>query len=442
MPLRPYLAESRWIRLTAFTAFYYAQGVPIGLLTIALPAWLAERGTTLAEIATYQAIIGLPWGFKLLGGPFMDRFRFPPMGRRRPWVMAAQGGLTLALAALTIVTDPLEQLSLVIAIAFAVNVCSALQDVAVDGMAIDVLPEDERGRANAFMGFGQVAGFSSFAAIAGFLLTQFGLATAALVCSATVGVVFALITVLRERRGERLLPWSDGIAALGGPVREATFAGIFKGLFKVLLLPMSVVLTLAEWIVRMRDGVAIAVVPVTATQVLGFTTEEYSYLQGVMGVAVAAIGIAVGPFIDRFGAKRFYMIGIGGSCIATLVFALTEPLWSSTVYVVGMWSVLGFFGQIIFVSFIAASMTICWGPVAASQFAIYMSLSNLARSVGSWLFAPFADQFDPSGQFLLISAIMAIAFVVMMPFRLAPHRERLRRLDGAFDTSGPTAKAV
>lgn len=431
MRLRPYLTESRWLRLTAFTAFYYAQGVPIGLLTIALPAWLAERGTTLAEIATYQAIIGLPWGFKLLGGPFMDRFRFPAMGRRRPWVMAAQGGLTLALAALTVVADPLEQLSLVIAIAFAVNVCSSLQDVAVDGMAIDVLPEDERGRANAFMAFGQVAGFSSFAAVAGFLLAQFGLATAALVSAVTVGGVFALITVLRERRGERLLPWTEGVAAPGGPTQRPTFVGIFKGLAGVLLLPMSVILTLAEWIVRMRDGVAIAVVPVTATQVLGYSTEEYSYLQGIMGVAVAAIGIAIGPFIDRFGAKRFYLIGIGGSCVATLIFALSEPMWSSTAYVIAIWTVLSFFGQIIFVSFIAASMTICWGPVAASQFAIYMSLSNLARSVGSWLFAPVAHHFDPSAQFLLISAIMAIAFAVMLPFRLAPHRERLRQLDAA-----------
>ena len=92
-----YLAESRALRLTTFTAMYFAQGVPIGLLTIALPAWLIEQGAGIDEVAALTAFISLPWGFKLIAGPFMDRFRFPPMGFRRPWVMGAQAGLTLAL---------------------------------------------------------------------------------------------------------------------------------------------------------------------------------------------------------------------------------------------------------------------------------------------------------------------------------------------------------
>src|SRR6478736_1173216 len=80
------LTESRWLRFASFTAFYYAQGIPIGLLTIAVPAWLAEHGVGVAEIAAYQGVVGLPWGLKLFAGPFMDRFAFPAMGRRRPWV--------------------------------------------------------------------------------------------------------------------------------------------------------------------------------------------------------------------------------------------------------------------------------------------------------------------------------------------------------------------
>ena len=55
------------------------------------------------------------------------------------------------------------------------NCFGAAQDVAVDGMAMDVLPEEEHGRANAFMGFGQVAGISGSAAIAAFVLQSFGL---------------------------------------------------------------------------------------------------------------------------------------------------------------------------------------------------------------------------------------------------------------------------
>jgi len=424
-----YLAESRALRLAAFTAFYFAQGIPIGLLSIALPAWLAERGMTLAEIAAYQGVVALPWGFKLLGGPFMDRFSFPPMGRRRPWVMGTQGGLTLALAAMMFVTDPLMQLPLVIALGFLVNSFAALQDVAVDGMAIDILPEHERGRANAFMAFGQVAGFSAFSAISGVLLAQFGIAAAAGAAALTVAAVFGLIALVRERSGERLLPWTTGEAAARGVPVAASFSGIFKGLFKVLFLPMSLVLTLAEWTVRMRDGVAVAVIPVVATQTLGYSAEAYSSLGGVLGVLIALAGLAIGPLVDRFGAKSIYLVGIGGSALTTLLFAVTQPLWGSAPYAIGIWILLNVFGQVIFISFIACAMTICWTPVAASQFAIYMSLSNLARSVGSGVFAPISGHLDVSQQFLLMSALMAVAFAVLTRFRLEPHRRQLRSLE-------------
>lgn len=435
-----FLAQSRRLRLAAFTALYFAQGVPIGLLTIALPAWLAQQGASLSDIAGYQAIVGLPWGLKLISGPFMDRFRFPAMGRRRPWVMGAQIGLTLSLAALAIVADPLAQLPLVMVFAFVINAFAALQDVAVDGMAIDVLPESERGRANALMGFGQVAGYSSFAALAGALLVAFGLAVASLVASITVALVFVLITVVRERPGERLLPWTAGTAAAGELAVQRSFTGIFRGLAGVLVLPMSVVLMLAEVAMRMRDGIWVSVVPVTATQVLGYSTEQYSYLQGIMGVAVAAAGILAGPLIDRYGVKRLFQVGIAGSALITFIFAMTEGWWINTVYVIGAWSMASLFYQVVFVSFIAAAMAICWGAVSASQFAIYMALSNLARSVGSAAFAPIADQLDVSEQFLLMTGITLIAFALASTFNLEPHRRRLRALDESLQKATAEAR--
>ena len=73
--------------------------------------------------------------------------------------------MTLSLLSLALVDDPLCRFWTLVAIGFVINTFAALQDVAVDGMAIDVLPENERGRANAFMAFGQVIGFSGFGAL-------------------------------------------------------------------------------------------------------------------------------------------------------------------------------------------------------------------------------------------------------------------------------------
>ena len=48
---------------------YFAQGIPHGLLGIAIPAWLASQGVTAAAIASYLAVVILPWVFKLVTGP-------------------------------------------------------------------------------------------------------------------------------------------------------------------------------------------------------------------------------------------------------------------------------------------------------------------------------------------------------------------------------------
>ena len=429
MTLPKILVDSRRLRLTLFTAAYVSQGVPIGLLTIALPAYLAEHGMTLAQIAWYQGIVGLPWGFKLIGGPLMDRFAFPPMGRRRPWILGAQAGLTLSLLSLVAVTDPLAELGLVVVLAFTVNACAALQDVAVDGMAIDVLPEDERGRANAFMAFGQVAGFSIFASLCGLLLKHSGLPAAAAISAVAVGGVFTLVLFARERAGERLWPWSDGRAAVRTVPVATRFAEVFGGLARVLFMPMSVVWLTTELIVRLRDGVGVAVMPVAATQTLGYTSEAYSSFSGAIGVVVAVVGLGIGPMIDRYRAKSLYMVGIGGSALVAALFAATPSLWSSTAYVVTLAVAGALFGQAIFVAFIAGAMTLCWSRVAASQFAIYMSLSNLFRSIGSYLFSKVADRFDTSGSFWLMAACLALACAVLAFFSEQRHGERLRGLD-------------
>ena len=76
------LERSAAARFVICGLLYFAQGIPRGLLSIALPAWLAAQGISAGEIASYLAVIILPWAFKLVSGPFMDRYQFLAMGTR------------------------------------------------------------------------------------------------------------------------------------------------------------------------------------------------------------------------------------------------------------------------------------------------------------------------------------------------------------------------
>jgi MFS family permease len=126
-----FMSRSAAVRYASGAGLYFAQGIPKGLLHIAMPAWLASQGVSASAIASYLAIIVLPWAFKLVTGPLMERFAFRPMGNRRPWVLAAQLGLVVSLLGLGFVHDPVAQIGLLTVLGVVINSFAATQDVAV-----------------------------------------------------------------------------------------------------------------------------------------------------------------------------------------------------------------------------------------------------------------------------------------------------------------------
>lgn len=427
--MRTALSDRRWLRFALLTSCYFAQGVPLGLLSVAIPPRLAELGYGVGDVALVGTVVGLPWAIKLLGGPFMDRFKFPAMGFRRPWVLAAQAGLTLSLIVLAFV--PLgADASLVplMAAGFLVNAFAATQDVAVDGMAIDVLEMDERGRANAFMGFGQSAGRAAFGAVCGYLLAQWGLAAGAIACAAMLAVVFVFATVVRERPGERLLPWTEGQASERAETAKRGFRAIFTDLMRVLFLPMSLLLVAVEFINRVRDGMEVAVFPVFAVEQLGYTTIEYANFTAAVGLASALAGAMLGFVIDRHGAKRFLLVALVGSAACHLVAGSLPSLWEDTEQVLVLAGLIYLFTQLIFVATIALFMNLCWPRIAATQFAIYMSLANLSRTVGSGSMVAVGDHLTFAQDFLIMGGLLAVAAGLLLLYNQSSHSARLAAL--------------
>ena len=69
-----YLTENSVTRYITFSALYIAQGIPEGITYFAIPAWLAMNGKSPLEIAAFLGVIGIPWSFKILIAPLMDRY--------------------------------------------------------------------------------------------------------------------------------------------------------------------------------------------------------------------------------------------------------------------------------------------------------------------------------------------------------------------------------
>ncbi len=130
----------RWI---AILVLGFASGLPLALSGSALQVWLAVDGVDMARIG-FLTLLGLPYTFKFLWAPLMDRVDLPLLGRRRGWTALTQALLALALWALSDVS-PLTELGAFAALGVAVAFLSASQDVVVDAYRTDLLPARERG---------------------------------------------------------------------------------------------------------------------------------------------------------------------------------------------------------------------------------------------------------------------------------------------------------
>ncbi len=395
-----------------------AQGLPWGLFTVGIPTWLASQGIGTAEIATFVGISTLPWSFKLFAGPFMDRFCYLPMGRRRPWVIASQACILLGYLLLAMAPEPSQNVLLLAAIGFIINSFCATQDVAVDGMAIDILPEQERGRANAFMFGGQVIGISTGASAGGYALSKFGLEAAALFGLVSTALILLFPLFVRERGGERLLPWSAGRSLeRSEKLRIERFTHIFGELMKELLLPMSLLLVFCEFLVRVSDGILFAFLPIFTVKSLGWDNLLYNNIFAQAGVVAAILGVVAAVFIDRKGAQLTLSLVTLLKIASLVLVALLADWWHEPWLFKSLVFLSQFLSQVILVAIIAMFMKLCGPRVAATQFAVYMALSNLAYSGGAFFLAGVSDLLTGQGILLLCAVFYVLLFLVFPKFR-------------------------
>lgn len=421
----PALSDKRWLRFTVFTAYYIMQGFPIGVIFIALPAWFTAQGIEKELIASYAAIAGIPWALKLIAGPFIDRFTFRPMGLRRPWILGTQIFLLLASSLLFFITDLQAQFWWLVAICTVMNIFAATEDVSVDGLAIVILPEDERGRANAFMGGGQVAGISITGAVSSSLLNMGGLQSVAVFLVLAIGALITLTILIRERAGERLLPWTEGEAHPDSMIPNGTAVTRTKELLKGLVLPMSIVIVLSAFISSMPKSIFELWGPEMAIKQFGFSDTEYAHWFSIALLVSAFFGLIFGPVVDKIGVVKAYRLAMLANVAVYAVYYFLVPTLANPIAAIVALMVTQVAGIIVFIAVIAIFMFLCRKSISATQFACYMAILNLGRSLGSYLYPKLSDLAGLDGMFLVVSGLFAVTWAISLIFNLDTHKRHL-----------------
>lgn len=381
----PALSTSKFARFAAIVILYFMQGVPVGLTIIAVPAWLAANGASPVEVAAFVGTAMLPWSLKLVNGLLMDRFAFKPMGRRRGWILLAQALMAATLATMAVIGPGAGDIAMLTAMCFVLNICATFNDVAVDGMTVDIVPDHERPTVNSFMFASQSSGIAVTSFVAGQLLVLGSITMTAMILAGFVAAASLFVALFRERPGERLLPWSGGSASRECEERQqGAWWPILKGVFASVLQPFTVLFLLSTALAMATAAYQDAIAPTLAVQQLGWGSDSYSSFASAMSLLSAFLSALTATFLVRMmGLRRaifaVFCVHIGAALFA----AITYPSWEGDTI----------FSVVFFVQYLAHMwilvltctwlMRLCNPAVAASQFALFMAVPNFARSVMS-----------------------------------------------------------
>jgi PAT family beta-lactamase induction signal transducer AmpG len=435
LPFPDLLATKRG-RLTAFFLLYMTEGIPLGFTATAIATQMRRMGVGPAEIGMFVGSLYLPWAWKWVAGPFVDTFSSDRFGRRRLWILLMQLGMVVTLL-IAYPVDYVQNLGLFTTLIFIHNAFGATQDVAIDALANNVLPERERGVANGFMFGGASVGQTIGGSAALYLSTLVPFRTTyffvtGVILLVTLFVVLPLREPARAARpsvvGSKLRAVLEELRLFVVQAFRAFFGSraAFVGLISALL-PLG------------AYALALALQSTLAVE-LGLDDGQVAKLNLFSTVIFAVCCIAGGWISDRFGRRRSLALFVGLTILPTLYLAwqMQQAGWIHSIpanapdrpvpppWLIGVFwlcvLVYNVFQGLYYGIRSALFMDITTPAVAATQFTAYMALQNYAIAYTSqW--QGFAIERFGYPQTLVLDCILGGLPILLLPFMNPVRRE-------------------
>ena len=427
----PALSQNSFLRYFNFIALYFVEGLPQGMLFIGIPAWLAVQGKSVAEIGAFAVACSLPWTFKFVIAPLMDRYTYLPMGRKRPWVLLSHLGLIASLIGIAFVPDPLNNLQTLYVAAFILSSCGAIQDAAGDAMAVDVIPDVQQARANGYMQGSRMLGSSLALVLGSWALNNYSFKAAMLTICVLVCVITIVPLLLREKEGEKILPFLPGKASSTSiEMQMSNWSTILKALFEVFRLKNSILVVVLLFITQGAYNFFEHLLPIFTIKNTGFTNIDYSKIFATADIVGGVGGILLGGFlIEKFGKKRMINIYFFIIMGLALILVFVKSVWTNTIFMDGFIITYRLFNAFAKIGVFAIAMQCCSRNVSASQFTLYMTFGATGSIAGAALIAPIKDNFGWDVSFLFFVGFMALAWLVLSILNIDQQIEKINELE-------------
>lgn len=395
-------------RYVLLGTLYFAQGLPFGFFVQAVPILLRKAGYSLTAIGT-AALLTLPWALKFLWAPLVDRYYSRRLGRRRTWILAMQLAATLVLLAIALAPGS-QDLAVLMAAMAVLNLVAATQDIATDGLAVELLPPEDRGFANGL----QVAGYRVGMIVGGGVLFGVYVSLGHHGMFAVMAALTALasLPVLLSPEPATLAPIpAETPAATAASARHfLTLAGVWPLLGMIALY-------------KLGEASAQSLLP-TFLHDAHVSDEAIAVIRGTVGfVAGMAGALAGGLLVTRLGRKRALVAFGLGQVVAVVGYAylaFARPSYAE----LAVWAGVEHFASGMATAALFTSM-MDWSRPAASgtDYTVMASTVVIATGVASVVGGVSADALGYGWHFVLaagVCALASLAVVGLFPTQFPP----------------------
>jgi PAT family beta-lactamase induction signal transducer AmpG len=408
-----YSAVFRDRNLAVILLLGFASGLPLSLTGQTLQAWVTVEGVDLATIGLLT-LVGIPYTWKFLWAPLIDRYVPPFLGRRRGWLAITQLGLAAGIAAMAM-CSPRKEIGFLAMLAVFVAFASASQDIVFDAYRTDIAKKEQRGLAAALTVVGYRIAMLTSGALALLLVagTDFlpKLSWQGTYLAMAAIMTLCVLATLWGREPESTVPPPRTLEeAVLSPLREFFSR---PGAWAILLLIV---------LYKLGDAFAGALTTAFLLRGVGFGLEDVAYVNKVMGLAATIFGaLAGGALMVRLGLYRSLMaFGIlqAVSNLSFMVLALAGKSFPVMIVAVGFENFSGGMGT---AAFVALLMALCDHRFTATQYALLSALASFGRVyVGPA--AGYAT--DPRYLGLDWATFFFVTFVVALPGLALLHWKR------------------
>jgi MFS transporter, PAT family, beta-lactamase induction signal transducer AmpG len=387
----------------------FASGLPAAQADGLLPYWLKDQNIADKDVTPILALAAVPYAWKFLWSPIVDKYMPPLLGRRRGWLIITQVVLLVLIGFLAFQTPSNTNLDFFKAVVVLIGFVSATQDIASDAYRTDVLSDKaERGTGAALW----TNGFRIAYLVAGSLIILLvnklsWTGVYLLVASLMLIGIFASWWAPQPENEER--PPASFADAVILPFREFfNRKGLLNG---VVILLFILVYKLGDNLARVGGKLYI--------KHMKFSNEVIG-TQGAIATISAIVGALFGAWlILKIGLNRALWIGIILLSLGILPYILLVMNGQANVPLLALaMNTEYFFGGTEAAIFVAFMMNMCDSRYSATQYALFSGIVFFGKSVVVWYTGAIKDAIGYQS-FFWLCALSAIPGLLLLTY-IAP----------------------